>query len=161
MVTQKVVGVYIKVKNIKKIKKRSITHGKTDTKLYNVWYTMRKRCSLKTVKAYKNYGSRGIKVCDDWENNFASFYNWAISNGYKEGLSIDRIDVDGNYEPNNCRWITKAEQNYNKRNNRVIKFRGEEKTISQWAKDLGINQSTLWMRLSKYGWSIEKSLSKK
>ena len=87
------------------------THGlsKKNKKLYGVWCSMKARCNNPNTKSYKNYGGRGIKVCDEWQNNFKSFYEWAINNGYKEGLEIDRIDNNGNYEPNNCRFITKQE----------------------------------------------------
>lgn len=98
-------------------------HGKRNTLIYNVWKNMKGRCNNPNYKVYKNYGGRGIKVCDEWqneENGFINFYNWAIENGYKErsGLSIDRIDVNGNYEPNNCRWVDSKIQTINRRNSK-------------------------------------------
>ena len=90
------------------------THGKSHTKLYYIWQDMRKRCDNKNHHAYKYYGERGITYCNDWKN-YENFYNWAINNGYKIGLTIDRIDNNGNYEPNNCRWVTMEIQNRNKR----------------------------------------------
>jgi len=85
------------------------THGMTNTKLFGVWNGIKQRCYNPNSKSYKTYGDRGIKVCDEWRDDFMTFHNWAIANGYKEGLTIDRIDNDGDYEPNNCRWITLQE----------------------------------------------------
>lgn len=90
-------------------------HNMSYSKIYKVWNGMKTRCYNKNFLYYCNYGGRGIKICDEWKNDFSKFYEWAINNGYKEGLTIDRINNDGNYEPNNCRWVTRAEQNRNKR----------------------------------------------
>lgn len=97
------------------VKKTNIKHNKSYSKLYKVWQGMKTRCYNKNFIYYCNYGGRGITICKEWLNDFEIFYKWAISNGYKEGLTIDRINNDGNYEPNNCRWITRAEQNRNQR----------------------------------------------
>lgn len=92
------------------------THGKHNTRLYRIWKAMKNRCfNANTNDFQKWYGGRGIVVCDEWKNNFQAFYDWAINNGYSDNLSIDRINVDGNYEPSNCRWATAAEQAHNKR----------------------------------------------
>ena len=97
--------------------KMLIQHGKANTRLYKVWKAMKARCNNPNNKRYSSYGGRGIKVCDEWQNSFQAFYDWAIANGYREGLSIDRVNNDGNYEPTNCRWATASEQQKNKRKN--------------------------------------------
>lgn len=104
-------------------------------KIYYVWRAMVQRCCNPDNPSYKNYGGRGISVCADWKVSADNFINWAISNGYKDGLSIDRINNDGNYCPENCRWITRKEQQSNTRRCRMITAWGETKTITEWAKD--------------------------
>ena len=106
---------------------------------------------------YKHYGARGIVVCDEWKNNFEPFYDWAMTNGYEENLTIDRIDTNGNYEPSNCRWATMKEQSNNRRNNRTLTYNGQCKNVTQWAEEKGINPRTLSTRLGR-GWSIERAL---
>lgn len=144
------------------ISEKKKTHGKSDTKLFDVWRHMRERCYKKYHKSYKDYGGRGIKVCDEWENNFNAFYEWAIVNGYDENApfmqcTLDRIDVNGNYEPSNCRFISIKEQCNNRRNNHFIEYNGEMHTIAQWSEIIGVSYGALYQRL-KNGWSIGETL---
>ena len=136
-------------------------HNLTSTRLYRIWQNMKNRCLNQKIKAYKDYGGRGIKVCEEWldkQNGFINFYNWAIDNGYTENLTIDRIDNDGNYEPNNCRWATILEQSHNKRNCIKITYNNKTKHISEWAKEYNISRDCLWQRLYVLNWNIEKAL---
>ena len=133
-------------------------HGMSETRLFHCWTAMKARCRDKNLKAYKNYGGRGIKVCDEWEHDFTAFYNWSMDNGYKDDLTIDRKDVNGNYCPENCRWITKEEQARNKRTNRYIEYNGETKTIAEWARIAGIERSVLRGRIDR-GWTMKKAMS--
>ena len=97
--------------------KRNTTHGLRRHSLYRIWHHMRERCLCKNDKAYRLYGARGIYVCDEWKDDFKAFYDWSIANGWRKGLTIDRIDNDGPYAPWNCRWVTQDVQNKNKRTN--------------------------------------------
>lgn len=134
-------------------------HSGSRTRLYIIWKGIRQRCNNPNCKIYKNYGGRGIKICNEW-NDYNNFKEWAINNGYKENLSIDRIDVNGNYTPENCRWTTSKVQANNKRNNRLLTLNGTTKTMSEWSEETGIKVATIWDRLNK-GWSVEKTLSQK
>lgn len=134
-------------------------HGKKHTRLYNIWCNMKSRCYNPNNKDYADYGSRGIIVCSEWLNNFMAFYNWAMSHGYNETLEIERINNDGNYEPSNCRWATRTEQNSNTRRNHFITFNNETHTMKEWAKIKNIPYTTLASRLNILHWSIEKALT--
>jgi hypothetical protein len=114
--------------------KRWRTHGMTGSRLHVVWKGMRGRCERPTFKAYRNYGGRGIKVCREW-HTFRNFYDWAMANGYRQGLTIERIDNDGNYEPDNCRWATRKEQIKNRRNTKFLTAFGETKPMTEWVDD--------------------------
>lgn len=116
---------------------------------------MKNRCFNTKTERYKDYGARGITVCDEWKNDFQTFYDWAMSNGYFDNLTIDRIDNDGNYEPSNCRWATIKEQNRNSRSCEMIEYKGEIHCLKEWSEILGLSYGALKDRKS-YGWSIER-----
>ncbi len=118
-------------------------HGYSKTRLYRIWNQMKERCLNPNDSSYQWYGKKGITVCDEWKNNFARFRNWAIQNGYTDDLTIDRIDVYGNYEPSNCRWITMKEQIRNKRTNILVEFNGREMCLADAARLSGISKATL------------------
>lgn len=128
---------------------KNSTHRMSETRLYECWRDMRNRCYLKTQKNYSIYGGRGIKVCEEWKNNSSSFIDWALKNGYKDNLTIDRIDVNGNYCPENCRWITRNEQAKNKTTNVYITIDGKTKILSDWVKIAGISFQTYYNRKKK------------
>ena len=132
------------------------THGMRQSREYAAWCAMMTRCTNQNSIAYANYGGRGIKVCDRWK----SFENFYADMGDANGLTLDRIDVNGNYEPSNCRWATRKEQGNNKRNNNVIEFDGKRMTAMQWSDATGIGESTIRRRL-RLGWPVEKALTEK
>ena len=138
------------------------THGLSNTKLYACWHSMIERCFNPNSKAYRNYGGRGISVCDEWtgKDGFMSFYLWSISNGYSVGLSIDRIDNDKEYSPNNCRWATRTEQQNNKRTNKRITYNGETHTYAEWERILGLRRGLIKTRMSKGNLTPEEALTK-
>ena len=137
---------------------RLTTHGKTKTRIYRIWSRMKASCSNPNVIGYKNYGGRGITVCCEWRNNFMSFYNWAIANGYSDELTIDRIDVNGNYEPSNCKWSTKKEQANNMRTNKLLTYNGETHGIYEWERIVGLPHNLIGTRI-RSGWSVEKAIT--
>lgn len=131
------------------------THGASNTKLYQVWKGMIRRCENKNTRHYNDYGGRGISVCERWRHSFENFIN--DMGPRPEGYSIERKDNNGNYEPLNCIWASSKDQNNNTRNNRVIIIGGEQKTMTQWSTIYGISASTIWKRI-KLGWSDEDSV---
>lgn len=130
-------------------------HNMALTRIYKLWGGMLGRCNNPNNKDFPKYGGRGIKVCDEW-HDFVNFNNWANENGYSDELSIDRIDVNGNYEPNNCRWVTLAEQARNKRNNHFVEYNGETRCLKEWSRIIGKPYSTIHRRL-KIGWTTERA----
>lgn len=133
-------------------------HGMCRTSLYKRWQSIKDRCLNSNNPMYHHYGGRGITVCEEWRQNFDAFREWAMANGYRDDLTIDRIDNNGNYEPANCRWITNFEQQSNRRNNHNIQFNGETHTLTEWARITGITPQNIKRRL-KNGWSLEKTLT--
>lgn len=139
-------------------KKMSTTHGDTHTRLYSIWSNMKTRtCHTGTISS-KGYGDRGISMCDEWLNDFTKFRDWAVSHGYREDLTIDRIDVDGNYCPENCRWATAVEQANNRHSSKYVEIDGVSKTLSQWADDLGYSRSIFHARAKLYGTTVEEQV---
>lgn len=136
------------------------THNKAYTRIYNIWGHMKDRCNREKSHAYKNYGGRGVKVCDEWADSFENFYDWAMNNGYEDNLTLDRIDVNGNYEPANCRFITMKEQNRNKRNCKIITYKNEKHCISEWAEIYNIDRKKLEKDIRK-GLSLEEVLRRR
>ena len=132
-------------------------HSGFGTRLYEIWRQMHRRCYGRNTKAYKDYGGRGITICKDWQE-YGPFEKWAMSHGYREDLTIDRIDVNGNYEPSNCRWATMKEQSNNRRNNRVVVYNGESHTVSEWADIYAVDQRKLWQRLNARDWDVGEAL---
>ena len=138
-------------------------HGHRHTRLYGIWAGIKRRCYNPHEKAYKYYGGRGIKVCDEWLNDFEQFNEWAFANGYNENAkrgdcTIDRINVNGDYEPSNCRWISIKAQSLNKGTNRIIEINGENKCLSEWLKITGVSSTSFYRRLNN-GWNEKKALS--
>jgi hypothetical protein len=134
------------------------THGSTKTRLYKIFHCMLKRCYNENAANYERYGGRGIRICDEWHNNFIAFQKWALSHGYNDTLSIDRINSNGNYCPENCRWANNTTQVRNRRNTATITFHGEKKSVAEWAAILGIKRGTLARRI-RTGMAIEKAMT--
>lgn len=126
--------------------------------LYKVWTAMKQRCRNPNCKPYPRYGGRGISICDEWESDYKSFRAWAYDSGYSIGLSIDRIDNDGNYCPENCRWTGRDVQMSNTSRNRLITVNGVSRTLSEWSRELGGSRGLVAHRLSK-GWTEEEAVS--
>lgn len=138
--------------------KRNQSHGESDTRLYGIWVDMRKRCENPKHTAFARYGGRGISVCENWLE-YENFANWAKETGYSDSLTIDRIENNGDYSPQNCRWTTRKTQARNKSNNTTYTYQGKTLTVPEWSELTGIKPSTLYARLTGYGWSVEKALS--
>lgn len=127
---------------------------KDNLKLWYIYHGMKKRCYNPNCKRYKDYGGRGITVCDEWLKGFDFFAAWAYANGYEEGLTIEREDVNGNYCPENCKWITRKEQAYNKRDSINVTYKGETKDLMVWCNELGLKYDTIHHRIT-HGWDVK------
>lgn len=137
-----------------------------DERLYGVWHGIKDRCNNQNSPQYKWYGGRGIKVCEEWNNDYLAFREWAYSHGYDDSAikyqcTIDRLDTNGNYSPDNCAWRTQKQQCNNTRSNHKITYNGETHTIQEWSEITGIRKDTLRRRIVIYGWPIERALTEK
>lgn len=141
--------------------KRWTKHGQAKTgratRLYRTWSHMRLRCNSPKNQDYRYYGARGIRVCDEW-NEYAAFEAWALANGYRKDLTIERIDNDGDYTPDNCAWVPRSVQARNRRNNRRLDHDGRSLTIAEWAEVLGISAANIRNRLHM-GWDVHRALT--
>lgn len=136
-------------------------HGQSKTPIYTVYHSMIRRCYEPHNKAYKYYGGRGITVCDEWKNDFNAFYNWVTKSDYIHGLQIDRIDNNGNYSPDNCRFVSAKKNAQNTRSNLLIEYNKETKTLSEWSEILNISYRVLYKRLFVWGINPEYAFSNK
>lgn len=137
--------------------KKNKKHGMKHTRIYSHWCAMKSRCYNPHNNRYATYGARGITVCDEWRDSFEAFRDWAQESGYRDDLTIDRIDPNGPYSPENCRWATQKEQQNNRRNTKRLTFNGKTKTISEWAEETGLSRKIISGRLYR-GWTVEKTL---
>ena len=155
-------GCYSKEKTTEMNKERAFTDKYPHYKrIKSIYDGMRKRCYNINKDNYDSYGGRGISICKEWLDNFMVFYNWATNNGYQDNLTIDRINNDGNYEPENCRWATQEMQDYNRRTTIYLTIDGESKTVLEWEKISGLSWSVLWQRYNKSGYRTKEEMFKK
>jgi hypothetical protein len=138
--------------------KAMTTHGESKTRLYYVWLSMRNRCNRPGVKGYENYGGRGIKVCEEWLHSYENFRNWSLANGYAPGLQIDRINNDGDYSPDNCRWVSHLENMQNTSRNKKVIFEGKLVTRTELAMRFNLSPRLIGDRL-RHGWTVEEAIS--
>ena len=150
---------------------KEIKSMETHSRLSSIFRTMKKRCYYSKHICYHNYGARGIKLCEEWNNRdivrisgirytkgYLNFKKWALENGYQDNLTIDRIDVNADYSPSNCRWVTQKEQANNRRNNIYVLYKGKTQTLKQWCEELHLPYGTIKDRVSKLKWEYKKAL---
>ena len=135
-----------------------LTHGMTNTRLYRIWCGVKRRCNNPNDKPFHNYGGRGITVCKEWNDSFEAFCDWALNNGYQETLTIDRINNNGNYCPENCRWATCQEQNNNRRDNYIVSIDGATDTLVNMCRKYGANYNTVSTRIFRDGWNAVNAI---
>lgn len=140
-----------------KMGKQQATHNRYPTRLYHIWNGLKMRCQNKNNDRFSAYGGRGITVCAEWAGSFETFRDWALANGYRDDLSIDRINVNGDYCPENCRWVSMKTQCENRSNNNLLKLDGETQPVSVWAERIGVSADLLYSRKRK-GWTDEQIL---
>ena len=133
------------------------THKMSDSRIYRIFNDMRTRCYLPAHHSYYLYGGRGIRICDEWLNNREAFLRWALDNGYAENLTLDRIDSNGDYSPENCRWVDRYVQANNTSRNVYLEYDGREQTIAQWCRERGFNRKLIGSRLA-HGWTVEEAI---
>lgn len=129
-----------------------------DERLYRIYYGIKTRCYNSKEAGYERYGGRGISMCDEWKDDFLKFQEWALSAGYRPDLTIDRVDNDGDYSPENCRWANVKQQSNNRRSNVMLNYGGTQRTVAEWSEIVGIGKNTIYQRL-RDGWSAEDALS--
>lgn len=137
----------------------ALKHGGSGTRLYSIWCNMKDRCNNPNNNHYHRYGGRGITICPEWVSDFSSFESWALAHGYNDELSIDRINNDAGYRPENCRWVTNKVQQNNKSTNHLITYRGKTMNVIEWAEETEIPADTLYDRLG-YGWTLDEVFNK-
>lgn len=137
---------------------RNTTHGLSHDRIYRIYYAMKERCYNQNNHKYNIYGNRGITICDEWLNDFQSFYKWSIENGYNENLTIDRIDNNKGYEPSNCRWVSVKVQSRNKSSNKIYEINGVKKTFIEWCEFYNVPRHLPYNRIRK-GWNIIEALT--
>ena len=141
------------------IRKEKDTHHLSKTRLYRIWRAMIERCRNENHWAYQYYGAKGITICDEWANDFIAFREWALSSGYAENLTIDRIDNSKGYSPANCKWATRKQQANNRSFCKMIEYQGKSQSLMQWCEELGLNYNRVYSRLYKCGWTFERVIS--
>lgn len=137
---------------------RARTHNMSKTRIYREWASVKNRCYNSHSKSYKDYGGRGITVCEEWRKSFEAFRDWAFANGYSDNLTIERIDTNGNYTPKNCKWIPRNEQQGNRRMCYSFDYKGESHNLADWCKILNLPYGTIHNRVYKLNWSFEKAI---
>lgn len=135
------------------------THHKSFTRVYRIYAKIKRRCFSEDDGAYPSYGGRGITMCEEWRKSFEAFYTWSMQNGYSDELSIDRIDNDGDYTPQNCRWATAKEQSNNRRSCIKVTMNGRTQNLKEWCDELGISYKTVHQRINGYNWDAIKALT--
>ena len=142
-------------------KYRNCTHTEENRRLYWIWQKMKQRCCSPKCDRYKDYGGRGITICQEWLDNFDNFADWAYSNGYQNNLTLDRKDNDKGYSPENCHWATRKEQARNKRRTTFVEYKGINKPLTEWCEELGLSYTTMVDRIINRGWSVERAFEEK
>lgn len=143
----------------KELKSNNGTHCMSKTRLYHTWVRIKSRCYYEQNNRFYKYGARGITVCKEWLHNFQVFYKWAIDNGYRDDLTIDRIDVNGNYEPSNCRWVDNCVQARNKTNTIIVNYNGVDYCLKELCRILKLPYKTVWQRCHVLNWNIDKAIN--